>query len=113
MKGLYPAVVYAMLFASGIVIFFLIYGFIEDFVNHKKIILEDLQAEKICNFLENLQNKTGMVEIDIGSYKIETSPLRIVGSYSHECTLATEVQGSCSGLCKIEFSENLIVFRDI
>jgi len=113
MKGLYPTTAYVLLFTLGIIIFFLIYQFTGDFINHKRIELENIQTEKICNFLKNLENKTGVVEIDIGNYRIENHSLRIIGSYSHECNLTTKVKGFCSSLCKIKFSKELFILSDI
>lgn len=50
MKGLYPAVVYVLLFAVGLISFASIYYFTDNFVSEKNIELEEAQSEKICVF---------------------------------------------------------------
>ena len=110
MKGLYPTVVYVLLFAVGIVVFALVYQFTGDYISEKNIKLEEVRAEKICVFLQNLEGKEGEFELDFGDFRIETNPINIIGSSVYNCELGLNISGSCSGLCKIEVSGDNIVF---
>jgi hypothetical protein len=110
MKGLYPAVVYVLLFAVGLISFASIYYFTDNFVSEKNIKLEEAQSEKICVFLQNLEDKEGEFEVDIGNFRIETNPLRIVGSSVYNCEIDFNSSGSCSGECGIRMLGNRIVF---
>jgi len=110
MKGLYPGIVYVLLLAVGIIIFALAYSFTLNFMDEKKAELEELRLEKICNFLRSLKGKNLEVEIDLGNYRIESNPLRIIGSSIKYCELNLTTHGSCSDLCRIKSSERGILF---
>jgi hypothetical protein len=110
MKGIYPTVVYALFFTSGIIIFFLVYSYTSNFVNEKEVELEEVQAEKICNFLKNMEGKNVEVELELGDYRIKNNPLRIIGISTNYCNLNTTTQGNCSKICKIKSSRETIVF---
>jgi hypothetical protein len=110
MKGIYPVMVYILLFGISVLIFILAYSFTINFVNGKEIELEEIQTEKICNFLRSLEGKNVEVEIDLGNYRIEANPLRIIGSSTQYCNLNLTIQGSCSSLCKIKSLGNKIYF---
>lgn len=110
MKGLYPAVVYVLLFAVGLISFVSIYSFTDEFVNNRNLELEKVQAEKLCNFLQSLEEKEGEFEIDIRDFEIQTNPLKIVGSFVYNCDIDLNTSGSCSGECKIRMFDGRIVF---
>ncbi len=110
MKGLYPAVVYVLLFAIGIIVFISIYHFTNDFVYENNAELEKVQAEKICVFLKNLDGKEGEFEVDIRDFKIETNPLKIIGSSVYSCGIGLNDSGSCLGECRISVLGDKVVF---
>lgn len=110
MKGLHPVIVYVLLFAAGITIFFSIYAFTNNFINQKQMQLQKIQAEKICKFLKNLEGIKVETEIELGDYRIETNPLRIVVGAPYPCALNITTQGNCSGLCKIKSLGEKIIF---
>ncbi len=111
MKGVHPTVVYVLLFAAGVMIFFSLYTFSNDFISEKKAELQEVQADKLCNFLKKIEGERLEAEIELGDYRIETSPLRIIAGSPHSCSLNTTTQGNCSGLCMIESSGEKIIFK--
>lgn len=110
MKGVYPTVVYVLLFAAGVMVFLSLYSFSNNFITEKETQLQEVQSEKLCNFLKSIEGERLKAEIEIGDYRIITEPLRIIASSPHLCSLNTTTQGNCSGLCRIESSEGKIVF---
>ena len=111
MKGIYPAIVYIILFSVGVVVFFSIYSFSNNFIANKEAELKDVQAEKICNFIKSIEGKRITAEIELGEYSILTGPLRIIAGTPHLCQIDAITRGNCSGLCRIKSSEREIVFR--
>jgi len=109
-KGLYPAIVYVLLFSVGISVFAFFYYFTDNFVSDKNLELEKLQAEKICYFLQSLKNKEVEIKLSIGNFRIETNPLKIVSSSVYNCNIGFNASGSCSKECKIKVSKNRLVF---
>jgi len=109
-KGLYPAIVYVLLFSVGIAVFAFFYYFTDNFVSDKNLELEKMQAEKICYFLQSLKNKEAEIKLSIGNFRIETNPLKIVSSSVYNCNIGLNTSGSCSKECKIKVSKNRLVF---
>lgn len=110
MKGLYPVIVYVLLFAVGITLFVSIYHFTNDFISKKNLELEEAQTEKICTFLKNLKGKEGEFNLDIRNFKIKTNSLKIIGFSSHNCKININTSGSCSEKCKIRVFGDKLIF---
>lgn len=99
MKGLYPPVVYILLFSVGLVIFASVYAFSETFFLYRSLELESLQAEKICLFIKNIEGKEGEFQINVRNFRITSEPLRIIGTSVYNCETRLNVFGSCSENC--------------
>ncbi len=110
MKGIYPPLVYVLLFSVGIFVSMSFYSFTSEFVSSRNIELEKVQAEKICSFLGSLDEKEGEFELDIIDFKIETNPLKIIGSSVYNCDVNLDSSGSCSGECEVSVFGNKVVF---
>ena len=110
MKGLYPIIIYIILFAIGISIFVIIYNFTGNFAATTSLDIEKIQSEKICYFIKNLENREGEFELSIRDYRIETNPLRIIDSSIYACEVKIPSSGSCSNVCNLKVSDNSIVF---
>jgi hypothetical protein len=100
-KGIYPAITYVLLFSVGVVFSALIYNFTSNSLTNKQINLENAQGDRICAYLEDLAGKDGEVTIDIRDYRLESSPLRVIGKFEHVCASNLSVEGSCSGECVV------------
>ena len=109
MKGIYPAIVYVLLFSSGIFISLLIYNFIENYAYDKLYEIENITSKRLCYYLDNLKNKNTETEIDINKFSIisKNSKTEIRGKYfTYICNISSS--GNCSGICHI-ISENKIL----
>jgi len=103
-KGIYPAITYVLLFSVGVVFSALIYNFTADSLSNKQINLENAQGDRICAYLEDLAGKDAEVTMDIRDYRLESSPLRVIGKTEHVCASNLSTEGSCSGECVVRVS---------
>ena len=113
MKGIYPPMIYILLFGVGIFMFITFQAFTDDFVAVKNLELEQIQAEKLCHFVKSLEGKEGEMEIDLADLRIETQQLRLIGFSVHPCDVGFDSSGSCSGKCKIILNGDSVVFVSI
>jgi hypothetical protein len=103
-KGIYPAIVYVLLFSIGVVFSAMIYNFTANSLENKQEAFESAQADRICAYLEGLSGKDAKVRLDIRDYRIETGPLRVIAKAEHVCPSNLTAEGSCGGECVIKVS---------
>lgn len=100
-KGVHPVAVYGLLFSAGIFIYILIYTFTSGAVGAKSAELDDLRAERVCAYLEELSQKEAEVSLDVGSLRLDSKPLRVSGGSVHNCNGNLASEGSCQGECRV------------
>ena len=103
------------LFGIGLIVALLLYNFTDSFVNDRSLLLEESRVNKICSFLQSLENKELETELDIYEFVLWSDPFRIIGSELlgskiYYCDINLEVRGKCSKKCDVKVIDNQIDF---